>query len=305
MLFDQAFIKGGLHPASRLSICIEVLASKGDHLVQIGTGTGFLHRRSDSEFLITNWHVITGRNPKSPQHLLDGYPDSPSAFRVYYAKRENQNFLIRSPEFALYRKDGKPNWIETTLGEERPDLVALPIEISQESAVSHIEDFKNPAKGSLRIGKEVVVVGYPFGIRADYPFPIWKRGYVASEPSLLVGGQPKFFLDMPGRPGLSGSPVFTVDSGFEATKELSSLIAQYEESPVGELAEKILKQLDPSALKSETSILRFVGTFSGTMNDGDLTKLGLGIVWNGAMIDRLFENPKEGENPYPPNVVTI
>ena len=70
-----------INPISFFSIHLDQLR-KG---IKIGGGTGFIYCQAESQkhFLITNYHVITARDPKDPKRLLTGYPDSPDELNWY------------------------------------------------------------------------------------------------------------------------------------------------------------------------------------------------------------------------------
>ena len=57
------------------------------------------------------------------------------------------------------------------------------------------------------VGSELQVIGYPYG-QVGGPFPIWSKGFIASEPDLDIAGLPVFLIDCRSRPGQSGSPVW-------------------------------------------------------------------------------------------------
>jgi hypothetical protein len=145
------------------------------------------------------------------------------------------------------------------------------------------------------MGRELIIIGHPFGLNELNPYPIWKRGYVASEPSIAIGGMPKFYIDSPGRPGMSGSPVFMISPGFDAPAELAKKL-----KAGGKEATEALLQLDLSTIPKTKNILEFVGVYSGSVGDPSLEKLQLGTVWHGALVDKLFETSQQGTNPFPP-----
>jgi hypothetical protein len=225
MLVKQPIIRSGVDRASRTAICIDLLCtSTSGEERHIGSGTGFIHRHGNRDYLITNWHVVTGRDPNDASHLLRGYPVSPSKFRLHLPSLDDPSHFLPSASFSLYR-GGCPNWLQTSFEhtESREDMVAIPINFGDKPLIVRIEEFSPPHDQVLRVGRDVVIVGYPFGIQAANPFPIWKRGYVASEPSILIAGLLKYYIDTPGRPGMSGSPVFMIREGKGVSKETRNL----------------------------------------------------------------------------------
>lgn len=151
----------------------------------------------------------------------------------------------------------------------------------------------------LRVGLEVVIIGYPFGMSEDNPYPIWKRAWFASEPSITIGGMPKIYLDSPGRPGMSGSPIFRIDRGIGVSRELYEANERFEET--GEISKDHLALiLNTPRHNNEINVLEFVGIYSGFIGDRKLNALNLGIAWHAAALDMLFRQPFPGTNPFPP-----
>jgi len=269
---------------------------------KVGSATGFVHRRESRDFLITNWHVETSRKPENPGELLDGYPESPTCFEMYVPKTEEPNRFLPSDFFELY-ENGRPRWIETKLegpaAGKRTDLVAIPIEFPDGPLIVRIEEFAKYENQRLRIGRDVVIVGYPFGIRAENPFPTWKRGSIASEPSILIGGLPKYYIDTPGRPGMSGSPVFMIDKGTGVSGKTYGLLTA---AINGGSAIDAVRAMDVDEMMNapEVNMLQFAGVYSGSVGDKALNQLNVGVAWHAGIIDTLFMKPVIGSNPFPP-----
>jgi hypothetical protein len=304
-ILKSPIIKAGVDYATRVDVCIDLFCRDINGIdKKVGSGTGFFHQRAGMSYFITNWHVLTGRDPQNPASLLGGYPASPSGFQLHLATTKNPNHFIPSEIYPLYVND-VPQWFEagmTDFGiEGHIDLVAIKFEfptIEVQPLVTTIEHFAPSSRDFLLVGNDVVIVGYPFGIRAENPYPVWKRGYVASEPSILIGGLPKFFIDSPGRPGMSGSPVFMISKGMGLSAKTRELLQSGNENEV--LADIASLSIDELASAQEVNILRFVGVYSGSVGDSSLEQLRVGVAWHAAMVDRLFTHTEVGSNPYPP-----
>ena len=131
-------------------------------------------------YLITNWNILTGRSPQKPEFLLDNYPASPSGFQINLASIENPNHFIPSKVFPPYI-DGKPQWFETSMpdlgADGRIDLAAIKFEVPPSvngALIATIKNFAPSSKDFILVGNEVVIIGYPFGLSAKNPYPIWK-----------------------------------------------------------------------------------------------------------------------------------
>lgn len=300
-IFSKPLPVNRIDKGSKVAVCIELLADKEDgSTTKIGTGTGFFHKFDSKWCLVTNWHVVTGRDPANPSRTINGYPCSPSKFRFFVNYPGQPKKYVSTPDFPLYENQ-TPVWIEfeddAKINNRRIDLVAIPFVFTEEKMplITPIANFAHDGIESLRMGRELTIIGYPFGLQASSPYPIWKRGYLASEPSIALDGMPKFYLDSPGRPGMSGAPVFTISPGFDAPAELARKLKEGSDS-----ATQAFMELDTSMMRNTINVLEFVGVYSGSIGDVSLEKLQLGIVWHGGLVDMLFEKARQGTNPYPP-----
>lgn len=262
------------------------------NIERIGAGTGFFYRIGATTHLITNWHVVTGRHPEDPAKLLPGFPISPTHFQLHIPKRSNQNWFIPGELVPLY-ENGRAIWLETPL-RNAVDLVAIPYEFPRTAIVPAIQDFAPYDDLILVPGVDVVVVGFPFGRNETNPFPIWKRAMISSEPAYTVNGRPFAYLDTPGRPGMSGSPVYAIGEGFEVTHE--------EKAVLGSDASPLTKIMSLGNLKGRSKLptLEFVGVYSGSYGDQQLDRLNLGRFWPAGLIGGYEDKFVAGSNPNPP-----
>lgn len=105
-----------------------------------------------------------------------------------------------------------PAWTEhPTLG-AKADLVTLPVKelaniIGEANSVSLDAILSQGNWHRWDVGSELQVIGYPYR-QVGGPFPIWSKGFIASEPGVNIGGLPIIFIDCRSRQGQSGSPVW-------------------------------------------------------------------------------------------------
>lgn len=72
-------------PATLASVLISKIEKGPDGERICKPATGFHYRdRTGQAWLVTNWHVLTGRRPDDQGMLLSGYNDSPVAIEVTY-----------------------------------------------------------------------------------------------------------------------------------------------------------------------------------------------------------------------------
>jgi hypothetical protein len=174
----------------------------------LGVATGFFFRGPTGTFLVTNWHVVSGRHPKSLACLspTGGLPDRLRLTMPYnVAQPPAMVFQWRWSDLRLYN-DGKPVWLEHPVHRHAVDVVAIPLDglletsmlfAANDKAELDLDDI--PLAPSL----DVFVVGFPLGMYGGAKFPIWKRGSIASEPDIDVDGKPHFYIDTATREGMS------------------------------------------------------------------------------------------------------
>ena len=223
----------------------------------LGSGTCFFVMSADGPVLVTNRHNFTGRNNLTgePLHKQCGIPD-------------HAVVTLHGPDEVHYHIDlvdhanpEKPAWTEhPTLG-AKADIVALPVKemaniIGERNSVSLADDWHR-----WDVGSELHVIGYPYGQMAG-PFPVWSKGFIASEPDVDIDDLPLFLIDCRSRPGQSGSPVY---ARFRVGDVVSHQGKDYQ---------------------AKKPVSYFVGAYSGRLrSDSDL-----GLVWKRSCIEELVNH---------------
>jgi len=269
-------------------------------MVPIGYATGFRTRFGDRDFLGTNWHVVTNRNPNNPSQTLS-HGESPTHILLHLPRSRNAKHFVPTGLFSLYGDDGKPQWLESSKGFEWADIVLLPGQFPSDAVFAGVEDFA-PSRGTIvEAGLDVCLVGFPFGRNQTNPFPIWKKAMVASEPAYAIDGKPFAYLDTPGRPGMSGSPVYAISDAIMVSPEVHEAL---DRANAGERsALHAIQSVDVSELSkpgNRTRGLEFVGVYSGTLGDSSLDRLNLGRFWPAWVLDDIEHDCRRGTNPVPP-----
>lgn len=257
--------------------------------------TGFLYKDAKKRtWLITNWHVLTGRRPDDPGFLLPGTPQSPYRIEVTFPGPRVGKFL---PPITLdlYR-NGQPIWREYRL-DVGNDLAGIPIAAPLGSIAPYVHEFAERDTATLQPGMDVIVVGFPFEHGVDMPFPVWKRAMVATEPAYTVFGQVQTLLDTPGTPGMSGSPVYRVSEGVSVTSEQHAAFKALERGD--ENALRLISSINAAELKP-APVLSLIGVYAGSTGKPGLDRLSLGRMMLASTIDLLAMKGEPGNNPFPP-----
>jgi hypothetical protein len=227
--------------------------------------TGFFHKKGSRLYLVSNWHVFSGRDALSgqPLHSQGGLPD-----RLKILLRVAE--FNKSIELTLHiNQDECSGWLHHPEG-QKIDVACARIYQIPECAIirSPTENCWNEDmhKG---VGSECYVVGYPLERKLTDNLPVWKRASLATDFDVDYASSPCFLIDTTARPGMSGSPVYLRSAG--AT---------------------LLENGDSVFLNG--SATNFIGVYSGRVQsckDGDLS---LGKVWRSKVINEIIQNRLPG-----------
>jgi hypothetical protein len=200
-------------PLSLSSLLLQPLANGRE----LATATGFVVRYADRLWLITNHHVVTGRDTET-RKVLSQHAALPDAIQIWHhSKLSSVGYGAWTPCIeALLDNVGRPRWLQHpkffVKDMERPfepniDLVALPLEgLHNELAIYPLDLELATTDVRVAPGLPVSIIGYPFGKTGPGLFPIWKTGHIATDPQAYWS--PRYFLvDATTRDGMSGSPV--------------------------------------------------------------------------------------------------
>ncbi len=225
--------------------------------VKLAQATGFIVNKDDESYLITNFHILAGRDPLTfdPVHPSCGIPDSVKILHHYGANFGSWKFF----SYSLKDKNNRPLWIEHP-SIKHVDLVALPIKI-QDANIKILPFNLSLANTDLipAPAMPICVIGFPLGITSGGAWPIWKTGHIATDPDLDYDSRPSFLIDATTREGMSGSPVVIRLNGGFNTRSGNMILA-------GGFTTK------------------FLGVYSGRINDD----AEIGRVWRPHLINEIL-----------------
>ena len=228
----------------------------------LASGTCFFVMSADGLVLVTNRHNFTGRDNITGKtlHKECGIPDH--AVVTLHGPGEVHYHI----DLVDHENSKAPSWVEhPTLG-AKADIVALPVKemaniIGENNSISLDGVSSQGNWHRWDVGSELQVIGYPYG-QIGGPFPIWSKGFIASEPDVDVACLPIFLIDCRSRPGQSGSPVW----------------ARFRKGDV-----VTRKGQDYQA---KETVNYFLGVYSGRLRgDSDL-----GLVWKRSCIEELVNH---------------
>lgn len=293
---------------------LEAIDERGGSMAH---ATGFLFRFGGRLHLVTNWHVVSGRDAFDGR-FLDKDKRMPMTLRVMMlvalAKDDDYVSMISIPlDLPLRREDDSgtkyPVWREHPLG-ETVDVVAIDVDSDFQCTwtLDHkrVSGYENSPEGIYEnstkpanerndidpqgtsdapfgFDSEVLIIGFPtLPLMPPGPSPTSKKGTVASPLiGLYENGKepllPGFYLDILTRPGFSGSPVFWRATGALFRTPKSGGISGF----------------------STTSPPRysFVGIYSSRVKDQETGEPIYGICWKKDAIEAVCANEAVPENP--------
>jgi len=191
--------------------------------VEIGSATGFVVRKGQRYYLITNRHVVLACAEDRDANDVGGWLCA-NNLEILHNKVNSPGQWLQVKE-VLYDGNEVRRWAEhPTLGSS-VDLVALPLVQTEGVAFFPLDlDLQN-TDILLAPGEPVDIVGFPRGLAQAGGLAIWKTGTIASDIEISIEGKPKFLLDTTARPGMSGSPVYARRVGPHPTSTVGLLIS--------------------------------------------------------------------------------
>ncbi len=284
--------------------------------IKLSNATCFFTKRNDKRYLITNWHVVSGKDADTLK-CLDINAAIPNKLHIYLPQKTEDNNAIFDDDFIeidLFDEKENKVWYDMRQNDQMIDIAVVPIKDEIEKYILDIEDAEEPFNENvnLNIADEIFVIGFPFG-RIGGILPIWKKASVASEPSLDLNDMPYYFADTATKSGMSGSPVILYEKrpvvipiwkkasvASEPSLDLNDMpyyfadtatksgmsgspVILYEKRPV-----VIAESLQGKFSKYRT---KFVGVYSGRIgaNSDNKNDAQLGRVWKVDMVDKIID----------------
>lgn len=183
----------------------------------LGPATGFLVSEQGTSWLVTNWHVLSGRNAET-KTIMPKTGATPDSINIRFHGIALGTF--NEVEVPLRDYDGVPVWHEHPVHGHAVDVAALNLtgvgQVVTETATSvtystpisfysYDLNATDPSRIFISVTERLSIIGFLTG-EGVAGFPIWTQGFVASEPDLKYRDLPCFLIDSRTREGQSGSP---------------------------------------------------------------------------------------------------
>lgn len=261
-----------------LSFCttpVEILSFDGKDSV-IAHGTGFFWHHAGIDFVVTNWHVLSGRNPFTLE-LMSDKAIIPDRIRIFGWEILTENgqveFKRASYTYALGEFGREAFAKPPMIGGKVVDIVALPVppgfamtrgpDAEGYRKLPPIEprvNMRAQDKIATEAGDDCVLLGYPLANYSRSRLPIWKRGSIATDTNMAIDGSPAFLIDAATSSAMSGSPVFRRASTAPTVHPETKVVSQFH-------------------------AVQFIGVYAGRLQSKELSAINVGYCWFANQVD--------------------
>ncbi|PWN71956.1 serine protease [Chryseobacterium phosphatilyticum] len=178
----------------------------------IAVGTGFtIQVINGTNYLITNWHNVTGKNAETGNSLSKNGHTDPEFMIVHFLKKDRINEWVKKKVYLIDENFNKL-YLEHPRGKEI-DVVAIKLPVYDDVDIHNCFDALTQQQFTKQVSDSCSIVGFPKGISTAGKLPIWKTGNIASELEIDHDERPMFLIDASTREGMSGSPVYCISKG--------------------------------------------------------------------------------------------
>jgi len=258
--------------------------------ILLSKATSFFYNSNDDIYLVSNWHVLSDKNPKADergefrfQNKKAAIPNRIKICTYGWGNVFGSGYLLDIPllddnETPLFKskKLNDNEYIDIACLQLNKSSFALDGKQVSGMPVCVNTVFPETIKSNYNIHPtdDVYVIGYPFGQIND--LPIWKRASIASASNKSF----KVFIDTATKSGMSGSPVFYVakENNLSFNGKKIPTERGYKAEFIGIYSGRIIENIEDENNDSYIKI-----------NDYDLSAAAqLGILWKKSAIDYII-----------------
>jgi hypothetical protein len=239
------------------------LTARGQTLATATGVTVWLPERAQV-YLVSNWHVFSGRNADTGA-LMNDVGAEPDTVEVEHHSFKLVGRWVRV-RYSLRDEGGRQLWMDHPSGARDNggmlvDVAALPVSLPRRAFMRPFPIETADSEAHPTVGAPVNVIGFPRGVGVAGNWPIWITAHIATDPDFDFDRRPVLLIDARTREGMSGSPVVI------RTKELRT------KNPPGR------------RLMADWPAEKFLGIYAGRIaND-----LDIGYVWRPHVLREVLE----------------
>lgn len=256
-----------ISPLSRSSLLLHPIIRLAEGSEEkMAAATGFVLQHKSRHYLITNWHIVSGRRNDNGQPMA-AHGGTPSAIHIWHNHMGGAEYLAwAGTTEELYDQNGAPRWLEHRQFGRDVDVVALPLAITTGISFRSRNLDEESSSGRVLaadVPDQVNIIGFPYGEVAAGRIAIWVQGSIATDMDIDYAGLPCFLVDSRTRRGQSGSPVIVYRGAADPAR-----------------------LTDGRVLMGHTDMSRLLGVYSGRINP----ESDLGKVWKTSAIREIMED---------------
>lgn len=228
----------------------------------LSSATGFAIVKDGKYYLVTNWHVVSGRHPKT-NNPISPKGAIPNKIRVWHNQKDKLGNWI-AKDYPLQNGEGVNLWKEMGVGTEKIDVIVFPFEDSGDISLYPLDLGLKDVDLVVSPSEDLSIIGFPYGKASDGKFAIWKSGNLASDEDINYDNKPIVLVDATTKAGMSGSPVFAIRIGQVRSK---------------------------NGLNIGMSATRFLGVYSGRITGEGVEDIpDIGLVWKASVLEQLLSS---------------
>jgi hypothetical protein len=206
------------------------------------SGTGFVIRTRLGPVLVTALHNLTGREAGGKCKHSEGALPNLVTIKNFFGKLVESVPLCRGDNDPNAH-DAVPRFLRHDRAEIDVGLLPLPALAGRHAANALHDSLWRPEsyKGgipTLGAASPCHIIGYPEGLTNELPngglLPLWKTGHLANDPDfdftnekLGFVAEPLCLVDATTRPGMSGAPVFAIETPGPLSQRRHRLVGIY------------------------------------------------------------------------------
>lgn len=177
----------------------------------LSSGTGSILRVNKKYYLVSNYHVLTGKDHASNTKLKETADTNTSISVTFLPVKKQRPLLMMS--YRLYNKNGWPNFRSYYLNGKLLDISIMPVKIPRRAKRFALSINDIDTSGNYKNGTLLHCYGFPWGERKDDWKPTeFETKAVAVDTKDIPGRQAFVYFDRMPVKGMSGSPIYVRDS---------------------------------------------------------------------------------------------
>lgn len=120
---------------------------------KLSNATCFFTKRRGRRYLISNWHVVSGKDADTLECLDATSAAIPNKLHIYLPTNENDSCFFDNTfvELDLYNAEDEKVWYELKKNDQMVDIAVIPLENKVEKFILDIEDAEEPFNEDVKL----------------------------------------------------------------------------------------------------------------------------------------------------------